>query len=277
MYTNEELQKIATFVRRDIVEQVYNAKSGHPGGALSCTDILTALYFNVMNLDPKNPTWEDRDRFILSKGHSSPALYSVLARRGFYDVGSIKSFRKTGSVFQGHPALGKVPGVDMTNGSLGQGFSIANGMALAAKLDNKKYNVYVMLGDGELEEGQNWEAAMTAAHYKLNNVIAIVDNNGLQIDGKITEVKSPEPIADKFRAFGFNVYEIDGHNFDEIMEAFNRAKNSIDTPNVIIAKTTKGKGISFMEDNIGWHGKAPNDEEYNKALSELGGGNYGVN
>lgn len=269
MYSNDELKKIATEVRKDIVEEVYQAKSGHPGGALSCTDILTALYFNIMNVNPKDPNWEDRDRLILSKGHSCPALYSVLARRGFYDIEDIKSFRKTGSLFQGHPALGKVPGVDMTNGSLGQGFSIGNGMALAGKLDKKDYYTFVITGDGELEEGQNWEAAMTAAHYKLNRLILIVDNNNLQIDGKITEVNSPEPIPDKLRAFGFNVFEIDGHNFDEIQEAIAKAKQSEDKPSAIIAHTVKGKGISFMEEQVGWHGKAPNDDEYKNSMLEL--------
>ena len=269
MYNNDELKKIATQVRRDIIEQVYQARSGHPGGALSCTDILTVLYFNIMNVKTDNPNWEDRDRLVLSKGHACPALYSVLARRGFYDVDSIKSFRKTGSIFQGHPALGKVPGVDMTNGSLGQGFSISNGMALAGKLDNKDYYTFVIVGDGELQEGQNWEAAMTAAHYKLNRLILFVDNNNLQIDGKITDVKSPKPISDKFKAFGFNVIEIDGHNFDEIQESINKAKESQDKPTAIIAHTIKGKGVSFMEDDAGWHGKYPSEEEYEKAMSEL--------
>jgi len=269
MYSNKELETIALEVRKDIIEQVYNAKSGHPGGALSCADILTALYFNIMNVNHQYPDWEDRDRLILSKGHASSALYSVLARRGFYDVDSIKGFRKTGSIFQGHPALGKVPGVDMTNGSLGQGFSIANGMALAAKLDNKDYYTFVIIGDGELEEGQNWEAAMTAAHYKLNNLIVFIDNNKLQLDGKTADIKSTEPIADKFKAFGFNVLKIDGHNFGEIQKAVLKAKKSKDKPTVIVADTIKGKGISFMENQLGWHGKAPSEEEYKNALLEL--------
>jgi len=269
MYNTEELKKIALEVRKDIIEQVYQARSGHPGGALSCTEILVSLYFNIMNVNPENPNWTDRDRLILSKGHASSALYSVLARRGFYDVDSIKTFRKIGSIFQGHPALGKTPGVDMTNGSLGQGFSIANGMTLAGKLDGKNYYTYVIIGDGELEEGQNWEAAMTASHYKLNKLIVFVDNNNLQIDGKISEVNSPYPIPEKFAAFGFNVIEIDGHNFDEIQKAIEKAKSSTERPTAIIAHTVKGKGISFMENQVGWHGKYPNDEEYKVAMDEL--------
>ena len=269
MYTNDELKEIARNVRRGILEQVYTAKSGHPGGALSCADILTALYFNLADIDPNNPEKEDRDRIILSKGHASAALYSVLAHRGFFDVEELKTFRKLHSNLQGHPSLGKLPGIDMTSGSLGQGLSIANGMALAERLDNKGYYTYVILGDGEIEEGQVWEAAMSAAHYKLNKLIVFVDNNNLQIDGKITEVNSPTPIKEKFEAFGFNVLEIDGHSFEEIQNAVSKAKVSVEKPTAIIAKTIKGKGISYMENQVGWHGKAPNEEQYNTALEEL--------
>ena len=269
MYTNEELKEIARNVRRSIIEQVHTAKSGHPGGALSCADILTALYFNLANVDPNNPEKEDRDRVILSKGHAVAALYSVLAHRGYFDVEELKTFRKIHSRLQGHPSMGKLPGIDMTSGSLGQGLSVANGMALAEKIDNKGYYTYAILGDGEIEEGQIWEAAMSASHYKLNKLIVFVDNNGLQIDGKITEVNSPAPIKEKFEAFGFNTIEIDGHDFEQIQNAVKKAKESIDKPTAIIAKTVKGKGVSFMENQVGWHGKAPNEEEYNSALSEL--------
>ena len=269
MYTTDELKQIAKKVRLGILEEVYSANSGHPGGALSCTDILTALYFNLANIDPDNPQKEDRDRIILSKGHATAALYSTLAHRGYFDVSELKTFRKLHSNLQGHPSLGKVKGVDMTSGSLGQGLSIANGMALAEKMDNKGYYTYVILGDGEIEEGQIWEAAMSAAHYKLNKLVVFVDNNNLQIDGKITEVNSPTPISEKFAAFGFNVFEIDGHNFDEIQNAVANAKQSQDKPTAIIAKTVKGKGVSFMENQVGWHGKAPNEEQYNMAIEEL--------
>ncbi|MBE5813516.1 MAG: transketolase [Clostridiales bacterium] len=269
MYSVEELQQIATNVRRGILEQVYTAKSGHPGGALSCADILTAIYFNLANIDPNEPEKEDRDRIILSKGHASAALYSVLAHRGFFDVEELRTFRKLHSGLQGHPSLGKLPGIDMTTGSLGQGLSVANGMALAEKLDKKGYYTYVILGDGEIEEGQIWEAAMSASHYKLNKLIVFVDHNGLQIDGKVTEVNSPTPIKEKFDAFGFNTIEIDGHDFEQIQNAVEKAKESTDKPTAIIARTVKGKGVSFMENQVGWHGKAPNEEQYNSALNEL--------
>lgn len=269
MYSVDELKEIAKNVRRGILEQVYTAKSGHPGGALSCADILTAIYFNLANVDPNDPQKADRDRVILSKGHASAALYSVLAHRGYFDLAELKTFRKLHSKLQGHPSLGKLPGVDMTSGSLGQGLSVANGIALAEKLDNSGYYTYVILGDGEIEEGQVWEAAMSAAHYKLNKLIVFIDNNGLQIDGKITEVNSPTPIKEKFDAFGFNTIEIDGHDFNEIQNAVKKAKESVEKPTAIIAKTTKGKGISFMENQVGWHGKAPNDDQYKVAIEEL--------
>ena len=267
--TVDELNEIAVKVRCGIVEAIYSAQSGHPGGALSCADILTDLYFNEMNIDPSNPKMEDRDRFILSKGHASPAIYSVLANRGFFPVEDLKTFRKIDSYLQGHPDLNKVPGVDMTSGSLGQGLSVANGMAMSAKLDNKDYYVYVVMGDGEIAEGQIWEAAMSSAHYKLNNVIAFVDFNGLQIDGNVKDVMNVTPIKEKFLAFGWNAIEIDGHNFNEIQSAIAQAKECKDKPTVIVAHTVKGKGVSFMENDYGWHGKAPNDEEYNKAMEEL--------
>lgn len=268
-YSVEELKEIAKNVRRGIIEAVYSGKSGHPGGALSCADILTYLYFNEMNVNPNDPKNSDRDRFVLSKGHASAAIYSVLANRGFFPVEDLKGFRKSDSYLQGHPDMNKISGIDMTTGSLGQGLSVANGMALAGKLDNKNYYVYVVMGDGELEEGQIWEAAMSSAHYKLNNVIAFVDFNGLQIDGSVNEVMNVTPIKEKFEAFGWNTLCIDGHNFEEIREAVKVAKESKEKPTVIIAHTVKGKGVSFMENQVGWHGKAPNDEEYNNAISEL--------
>lgn len=268
-YSVSELKGIAKNVRRGIIDAVYYGKSGHPGGALSCTDILVDLYFNQMNIDPKNPKMEARDRFILSKGHASPAIYSVLANRGFFPIEDLKTFRKADSYLQGHPDVKKVPGVDMTSGSLGQGLSVANGMALAGRLDNKDYYVYVVIGDGELEEGQIWEAAMSSSHYKLNKVIAFVDFNGLQIDGEVKNVMNVTPIREKFEAFGWNAIEIDGHSFDEIEDAISKAHESMDKPTVIIAHTVKGKGVSFMENQAGWHGKAPNDEEYNIAIEEL--------
>ena len=243
---------------------------GHPGGSLSIADILTVLYFNELNIDEKNPKWEDRDRLVLSKGHCAPALYSVLANRGFFDKKELKTLRKLGSFLQGHPDMKKTPGVDMTTGSLGQGLSAANGMAIAAKLDNKSYRVYCILGDGEIEEGQIWEAAMASNKYKLDNLCVIVDNNNLQIDGKIEDVMSPYPIDEKFRSFGFQIIKIDGNDIDEILKAFEVAKNVKGKPTCIIAKTIKGKGISFMENKAGWHGKAPNKEEYDKAVKELG-------
>ena len=265
----EELNKIATQVRKGIIEQVYKAQSGHPGGSLSIADILTVLYFNELNVDEKNPKWEDRDRMILSKGHCSPALYSCLANRGFFDQKELQSFRDIESNLQGHPDMNKVPGVDMTTGSLGQGLSAANGMAIAGKMDNKNYRVYCILGDGEIEEGQIWEAAMAANKYKLDNLCVIIDNNNLQIDGTIEEVMSSYPIDEKFKSFGFQIINIDGHDIDEILKAFEVAKNIKGKPTCIIAKTVKGKGVSFMENQVGWHGKAPNEEQYNQAMSEL--------
>ncbi len=265
----EKLETIAKTVRRGIIEQVYSAQSGHPGGSLSVADILTVLYFYELNIDPKNPKWEDRDRMILSKGHCSPALYSCLANRGFFEPKELKSFRNIKSNLQGHPDMNKVPGVDMTSGSLGQGLSVANGIAIAGKLDNKDYRVYCILGDGEIEEGQIWEAAMTSKKYKLDNLCVIVDNNNLQIDGTIEEVMSPYPIDEKFKSFGFQIINIDGHDIDEIIKAFEVAKTIKGKPTCIIAKTIKGKGVSFMENKAEWHGKAPKEEEYNEAIKEL--------
>ena len=264
-----QLEVTATKVRMGIIEGVYNAKCGHPGGSLSVCDTLTYLYFNRMNIDPSNPTMADRDRLVLSKGHTAPALYSVLANRGFFPVEDLKTLRHIDSYLQGHPVLGKVPGVDMSTGSLGQGISAACGMALSGKLDNETYRVYAVLGDGEIEEGQVWEAAMFAAHYQLDNLVAIIDNNGLQIDGKISEVMSPYPIDEKFRAFGWHVIVIDGHDFTEIEKAFNEAETVANQPVAIIQKTTKGKGVSYMENQVSWHGAAPNEEQYNTAMSEL--------
>ena len=260
----EELEKKAKEIRKGIIEEVYQAQSGHPGGSLSITDILTVLYFKEMNIDPKNPNWEDRDRFVLSKGHCSPALYATLANRGFFNIEELKTFRNINSNLQGHPDRKHIPGVDMTTGSLGQGLSAANGMA-----DNKNYRVYCILGDGEIEEGQVWEAAMTANKYHLDNLCVIVDNNSLQIDGKVEEVMSPYPIDEKFRSFGFEVIKIDGHNIEEIIKAFEVAKNIKGKPTCIIASTIKGKGISFMENQVSWHGKAPNEEQYRQAMQEL--------
>ena len=265
----EELSKIAIEVRKGIIEQVYKAQSGHPGGSLSIADILTVLYFNELNVDEKNPKWEDRDRMILSKGHCSPALYSCLANRGFFDPKELQSFRDIESNLQGHPDMNKIPGVDMTTGSLGQGLSAANGMAIAGKMDNKDYRVYCILGDGEIEEGQIWEAAMAANKYKLDNLCVIVDNNNLQIDGTLEEVMSSYPIDEKFKSFGFQIINIDGHDIDEIIKAFEVARNIKGKPTCIIAKTIKGKGVSFMENQVGWHGKAPNEEQYNQAMNEL--------
>lgn len=265
----QELQAKAKNIRKNIVNMVYSAKSGHPGGSLSITDILTVLYFKELRIDVNNPKDENRDRLVLSKGHCSPALYAVLAEKGFIPKKDLESFRKIDSYLQGHPDMKKIPGVDMTSGSLGQGLSVSNGMALAAKLDNKDYRVYCILGDGEIEEGQVWEAAMTSNQYKLDNVCVIVDNNNLQIDGTIDEVMSSKPIDEKFKSFGFNVIQIDGHDFNQIVEAFDKAKDCKEKPTAIIAKTTKGKGISLMENQVGWHGKAPNDEEYKKIMEEL--------
>lgn len=265
----QELEKKARRIREDIIEEVYSAKSGHPGGSLSIADILTVLYFREMNIHPENPDWEDRDRFVLSKGHCSPALYSCLANRGFFPVEDLKTFRNINSYLQGHPDKNKVPGVDMTTGSLGQGLSSANGMAIAGKMDQKDYRVYCVLGDGEIEEGQIWEAAMAANKYKLDNLCVIVDNNNLQIDGTIEEVMSSYPIDEKFRSFGFQVINIDGHDIEEIIKAFEVAKNVKGKPTCIIAKTIKGKGVTFMENQAGWHGKAPNEEQYNQAMEEM--------
>ena len=267
----EQLEKMAKQIRKGIIDAVYYGKSGHPGGSLSIADILTVLYFNELNIDEKNPKWEDRDRLVLSKGHCSPALYSCLANRGFFDVEKLKNFRKIDSNLQGHPDMNKIPGVDMTSGSLGQGLSVANGMAIAGKINKKNYRVYCILGDGEIEEGQIWEAAMTSNKYKLDNLCVIVDNNNLQIDGTIEEVMSSYPIDEKFRSFGFEIIKINGHDIDEILKAFEVAKNVKGKPVCIIAKTIKGKGISYMENQVGWHGKAPNDEQYDIAIKELGG------
>ena len=268
---NNELQEKAKIIREGILEEVYTAKSGHPGGSLSVADILTVLYFYEMNVDEKNPKWEDRDRLVLSKGHASPALYSTLANRGFFPVEDLKTFRNINSKLQGHPDMKNVPGVDMTTGSLGQGLSAANGMAIAGKLDNKNYRVYCILGDGEIQEGQIWEAAMTSSKYKLDNLCVIVDNNNLQIDGKISDVMSPYPIDNKFKEFGFKIICIDGHNIQEIKDALDVAKNIKGQPVCIVAKTIKGKGVSYMENQASWHGKAPSEDEYNQAILELGG------
>ncbi len=264
-----ELKKTANQVRKGIVTAVHSAKSGHPGGSLSAADMLTYLYFEEMNIDPADPKNPDRDRFVLSKGHIAPALYSVLANRGYFPVDDLKTLRHTGSYLQGHPDMKHIPGVDMSSGSLGQGLSAAVGMALAAKLDNKSYRVYAMCGDGEIEEGQIWEASMFAAFRKLDNLTVIVDNNNLQIDGSIDEVCSPYPIPEKFAAFGFNVISINGHDFDEIEKAVEEAKSVKGKPTAIIMSTTKGKGVSFMENQCGWHGKAPNDEEFEIAMKDL--------
>lgn len=265
----DALRKIANDIRISIIETVYNAKSGHPGGSLSCADILTVLYFNQMNINPEKPNAEGRDRFVLSKGHCSPALYSVLARKGYFDKEELKTFRKIGSNLQGHPDMNKVPGVDMTTGSLGQGLSSAVGMAIASKMDSAGCRVYCLIGDGEIDEGQIWEAAMTASNKKLDNLCVILDNNGLQLETNIDEILDPTSLHDKFASFGFNVIECDGHNINNLIDAFDSAKQKKGMPSVIIAKTIKGKGVSFMENQIEWHGKAPSEEEYNKALEEL--------
>ncbi|MBO5208168.1 MAG: transketolase [Lachnospiraceae bacterium] len=264
-----ELQKTANEVRKGIVTAVHSAKAGHPGGSLSAADIFTYLYFEEMNIDPKDPKKADRDRFVLSKGHTAPGLYSALANRGFFPVEDLKTLRHVGSYLQGHPCMQETPGVDMSSGSLGQGISAAVGMALAAKLDNKDFRVYTLLGDGEIQEGQVWEAAMFAGHRKLDNLVVIVDNNGLQIDGKIDDVCSPYPIDKKFEAFNFHVIDIDGNDFDQIDAAFKEARNTKGMPTAIVCKTVKGKGVSFMENNAGWHGKAPNDDEYQIAMADL--------
>lgn len=265
----KELQLFATNARIGVIEGVYNAKAGHPGGSLSICDALAYLYNEEMNVDANNPKMETRDRFVLSKGHAAPALYATLALKGFFPVEDLKTLRKSDSYLQGHPNMNKIPGVDMSTGSLGQGISAAVGMALGAKFDNADYRVYTILGDGEIEEGEVWEAAMFAGNQKLDNLVAFVDYNNLQIDGTIDEVNSAYPIADKFKAFNWNVIEIDGHDFDEIEKALISAKNTKDIPTCIVMKTVKGKGVSFMENSCGWHGKAPNEEEYNQAMAEL--------
>uniref|UniRef100_UPI00228658D7 transketolase n=1 Tax=Roseburia hominis TaxID=301301 RepID=UPI00228658D7 len=266
---NLELEKIANEVRKGIVTAVHSAKSGHPGGSLSAADIITFLYFEEMNVDPKNPKMADRDRFVLSKGHVAPALYSVLAQKGFIPVEDLKTLRHTGSYLQGHPDMKHTPGVDMSSGSLGQGLSAAVGMAMAAKLDQKDYRVYALAGDGEIQEGQIWEAAMWAGFKKLDNLVLIVDNNGLQIDGNIADVCSPYPIDKKFEAFNFHVININGNDFNEIRKALKEARETKGMPTAIIAKTVKGKGVSFMENEASWHGSAPNDEQYEIAMSDL--------
>ena len=263
------LMKTANEVRKDIVTAVHSAKAGHPGGSLSAADIFTYLYFEEMNIDPKAPKKADRDRFVLSKGHTAPGLYSVLAERGYFPKEDLKTLRHTGSYLQGHPDMKHIPGVDMSSGSLGQGISAAVGMAISAKLSNEDYRVYTLLGDGEIQEGQVWEASMLAGHRKLDNLVVIVDNNNLQIDGAIDEVNSPYPIDKKFEAFNFHVINIDGNDFDQIDAAFKEAKTVKGQPTAIIAKTLKGKGVSFMENQVGWHGKAPNDEEYKIAMEDL--------
>lgn len=266
-----ELKEIADRIRVSIIKEVYEAGSGHPGGSLSAADIVTALYFREMNVDPENPKNRMRDRFVLSKGHAAPVLYAALAEKGFFSKDELKTLRKIGAKLQGHPDMKKVPGVEMSTGSLGQGFSASVGMALANSIDETPGRVYTLLGDGELQEGIVWEAAMAAAHYKLDNLTVIVDWNGLQIDGKNEEVMTVAPIDEKFRSFGWNVLYIDGHNFDEIIEAFVKVKGLQGAPTAIIAKTVKGKGVSFMEDVAGWHGKAPSEEEAKRAVEELGG------
>ena len=263
------LMKIANEDRKDIVTAVHSAKAGHPGGSLSAADIFTYLYFEEMNIDPKDPRKPDRDRFVLSKGHTAPGLYAALAEKGFFPKEDLKTLRHTGSYLQGHPDMKSIPGVDMSSGSLGQGISTAVGMAIAAKISNDDYRVYTLLGDGEIQEGQVWEASMLAAHHKLDNLVVIVDNNNLQIDGDIREVNSPYPIDKKFEAFNFHVINIDGNDFDQIDAAFKEARTVKGKPTAIIAKTLKGKGVSFMENQAGWHGKAPNDEEYKIAMEDL--------
>ena len=264
-----ELQELARKVRIGIIESVYNAKSGHPGGSLSIADIMTVLYFNQMNVDEKNPKSTSRDRLVLSKGHVAPALYSVLAEKGYFAKEELKDLRKIHSVLQGHPDMRRIPGVDMSTGSLGQGLSVANGMAIASKLNHEGVRVYCICGDGELQEGQIWEAAMTSSHYKLDNLCVIVDNNNLQIDGNVDEVMSIYPIDKKFKSFGFEVINIDGHDMNQIISALNKAKTVKGKPTAIIAKTVKGKGVSFMENIADWHGKAPKEEEYKLAIKEL--------
>ena len=266
---NAELKALANEVRKSAVTAVYTAQSGHPGGSLSAADIITYLYFEEMNVDPANPSDPDRDRFVLSKGHVSPALYSVMAQKGFFPVEELKTFRQLGSRLQGHPSMRYLPGLDMSTGSLGQGISSAVGMALAAKIQNKDYRVYTLVGDGESEEGEVWEASMFASAKKLDNLVVILDNNGLQIDGRIEDVNNPEPFDKKFEAFGFHVIKADGHDFDSLRAAFAEAKTVKGQPTVIIAKTVKGKGVSYMENQAGWHGGAPNQEQYEIAMQDL--------
>lgn len=267
----EYYENIAAKVRVDVIKAVYHAGSGHPGGSLSATDLLTALYFGEMNIDPANPKMEGRDRFVLSKGHAVPGQYAVLAERGYYPVEDMMSLRKLGSPFQGHGNMNKVSGIEMSTGSLGQGISVATGMAIGSKLNGDGSRVYALLGDGELQEGMVWEAAMAAGHYKLDNLCAIVDWNGLQIDGENEKVMTVAPIADKFKAFGWNAVEIDGHDFNQIFDALDQARQTKGQPTVIVAKTVKGKGVSFMENQAGWHGKAPSEEQAKQAVEELGG------
>lgn len=267
----DELKETARKIRVDVIRAIHEAGSGHPGGSLSATDILTALYFDTMNINPENPKMEGRDKFVLSKGHAVPALYATLAERGFYDVEEMMTLRKIGSHFQGHPNMHKVPGLEMSTGSLGQGFSVAVGMATAGKMDGNPGRVYALCGDGELQEGIIWEAALSAAHRNLDNLVLIVDWNGLQIDGKVDDVKKVTPLSGKFQTFGWHVINVDGHSFPEILAALDEAKTVKGKPTAIIAKTHKGHGVSFMEDQAGWHGKAPNDEQFRQAMEELGG------
>ncbi|NLI91071.1 MAG: transketolase [Peptococcaceae bacterium] len=266
------IEEMARKIRIDIIQMLAAAKSGHPGGSLSAADILAVLYFKEMRVDPENPHWPDRDRFVLSKGHAAPVLYAALAERGFFPTEELLQLRKTGHFLQGHPDMKKVPGVDMSTGSLGQGISAAAGMALAGKIDHKDFRVFTLLGDGEIAEGLVWEAAMAAAHYKLDNLVAILDYNGLQIDGRNEDVMNSAPVADKWRAFGWNVIEVDGHDLEQLMNAFELTKNLRGKPSIIIAKTIKGKGVSFMENQAGWHGNAPSPEQADSALRELKGG-----
>lgn len=267
--TMEELKIKAKTIRKNIISMLTEAKSGHPGGSLSAVEIVTYLYFKEMNVNPDNPNQQDRDRFVLSKGHGAPVLYSTLAEKGYFSKEELLKLRKIGAMLQGHPDMKGIPGVDMSTGSLGQGLSVADGMALAGKLDSKDYRVFVLIGDGEMQEGQIWEAAMTGAHYGLDNVTAFIDNNGLQIDGENREVMNVEPIEEKWKAFGWHTIRIDGHDFEQIESAVLEAKNTKGKPTVIIAKTVKGKGISFMENEVGWHGTAPNQEQSQQALKEL--------
>jgi transketolase len=271
MRDHKGLNEITRIIRKDIVSMIHGSKSGHPGGSLSAVEILTALYFDEMNVDPNNCKMEDRDRFVLSKGHAAPVLYATLAYKGYFDREELRGLRKIGKMLQGHPDMKGTPGVEMSTGSLGQGFSVACGMAMASKLDNAPWRVYTVLGDGEVQEGIVWEAAMSAAHYKLDNMVAFLDYNGLQIDGETSKVMNIGPIVDKFKAFGWNVIEIDGHDFDQIFAALDMAKETVEKPTMIVAKTVKGKGVSFMENEAGWHGTAPSDSDLEKALAELGG------